>query len=100
MVAPLFGLGVFDPVFQLVLAAAWIWGVLLIVAAEWLGDRKRQAGLQAGVGYAPFLFAPGGIRLLFAAYGEIIEDRTAGHRLPSGKTLVFFCSLFAKMLGL
>jgi hypothetical protein len=91
MVAPMFALGFFDPSFQLVMASAWVWGLLLIVAAEWIGDRNRRVEPQPGVGIAPFLFTAGGFLLLFAALGEAIQEHTGlaiGYLLASA--LVFF----------
>jgi len=75
------------------MAAAWVWGALLVAAAEWLGVQQRQLGEghQAAPAYSPFLFAAGGILMLFAAFGEMIDEQTGlaiGYWLVSA--LVFF----------
>jgi hypothetical protein len=91
MVSPLFALGIFNPTFQLVMVAAWIWGALLTALAEWIGDKNRQGKWQTGLGYAPFLFGAGGVLMLFAAFGEMVEEQTGpaiGYLLASA--LVFF----------
>lgn len=77
MVTPLFALGFLTPSFQLVMAVAWIWGALLIATAEWVGDRSLRKALHTGMGHAPFLFAVGGILVLFAAVAEMIEQHTS-----------------------
>ncbi len=93
MLAPLFALGAFNPSDQVILAAAWMWGALLIFAAEFLSAPQRQPEYEqpAALAYPPFLFGAGGALLLFGAFGEMLAGRSGlaiGYFLASA--LVFF----------
>ncbi len=83
--APLFFLGALSPSEATVAAVAWVWGLVLTLAAEWQG-RKGRALVR---GWAPFQQAAGALLFAMAAAMEAGASRPLAILYLGGASAVY-----------